>query len=127
MIVGIGLDLVDIPRVERMLRVHGQRAMRRLFTSGEIEYARRHADVARHFAARIAAKEATYKALAGTPGARGIAWTDIEVVTHSDGRPALVLHGAAERRADELGVRRWWVSLTHSDATAGAVVVLESA
>jgi holo-[acyl-carrier protein] synthase len=127
MIVGVGIDLVDIPRVERMMRVHGRRALRRLFTDGEIEYARRHADMARHCAARIAAKEATYKALSGTPGARGIAWTDIEVVSQPDGRPVLALHGRAARRAEELGVKRSWVTLTHSDATAGAMVILESA
>jgi holo-[acyl-carrier protein] synthase len=125
-IVGIGLDLVDIPRIARLLEAQGERAMTRLFTSGEAEYARARAEPARHLAARFAAKEAAYKALAGTEQARGIGWRDIEVATAWDGRPTLVLHGRARARADELGVVRAHLTLTHAEGTAAAMVVLEA-
>jgi holo-[acyl-carrier protein] synthase len=126
MIVGLGLDLVDIARVAQLVADKGERAMTRLFTEGEAAYAVKRADPARHLAARFAAKEAAYKALAGTEHARGIGWRDIEVVVEWDGRPTLRFHGRAAERAAELGVTHMHVSLTHADTTAAAVVVLEA-
>jgi holo-[acyl-carrier protein] synthase len=124
MVIGIGIDLVEIARAERLLAAKGERAHRRLFTEGEVGYASARPEPARHFAARLAAKEAAYKALAGNALARSIGWREIEVVM-DDGRPTLVLHGFARQRADELGVTRILVSMTHSEGVAGAVVVLE--
>jgi holo-[acyl-carrier protein] synthase len=121
------MDLVDIPRIERLLADQGDRAVRRLFTDAEAAYAMARAHPARHFAARFAAKEAAFKALAGTTEARLVGWLDIEVAPEWDGRPMLVLHGRAAERAAELGVTRTHLTLTHSDHVAGAVVVLESA
>jgi holo-[acyl-carrier protein] synthase len=126
-IVGIGFDLVDIPRVAALLTSQGARAEARLFTPGEVAYARARAEPARHFAARFAAKEATYKALAGSEAARGISWQDIEVVVEWDGRPRLVLRGRAAERAAVLGVVHAHLTLTHADQIAGAMVVLEAA
>ena len=126
MIVGLGIDLVDIARIARLLDTRGDHAVARLFTDGEARYAHAQAVPARHFAARFAAKEAAYKALAGTEGARGIGWRDIEVVREWDGRPALRLHGRAAERSAELRVTRALLTLTHSDLTAGAVVVLDA-
>jgi holo-[acyl-carrier protein] synthase len=125
MILGIGIDLVEIERMAQLLGRQRERGIARLFTVGEASYAARRAEPARHLAARFAAKEAAFKALAGNDLARGIGWRDIEVVVHGDGRPSLVLHGTAARRAAEMGVQRSFISLTHSDVTAGAVVVLE--
>ena len=126
MIVGVGFDLVDIPRVAALLAGQGARAEARLFTPGEVAYARARAEPARHFAARFAAKEAAYKALAGSEAARGISWRDVEVAVEWDGRPRLVLHGRAAERAAALGVARAHLTLTHADAVAGAMVVLET-
>lgn len=125
MIVGIGFDLVDIARVRAMIERHGERAIARVFTPAEAEYAAGRGDPMRHFAARFAAKEAAYKALAGTIEARGIGWRDLEVASAWDGRPMLLLHGRAAEVAATLGVSRAHVTLTHADAVAGAVVVLE--
>lgn len=125
MILGLGLDLVDIGRVAAVLDRHPARARRRLFTPGEVAYCDRRREPARHFAARFAAKEAGYKALAGTAAARLISWQDLEVVSEPDGRPRLVLHGAAAARAAELGVRQAHLTLTHADGMAAAVVVLD--
>ena len=126
MIVGIGIDVVHLPRVRRLLDDKAERAIQRLFTTAEADYAHGKADPARHLAARIAAKEAAFKALAGSDSARGIGWRDTEVVIDpGDGRPTLRFHGRAVPRLEELGVTRCHVSLTHDGETAAAVVILE--
>jgi holo-[acyl-carrier protein] synthase len=121
---GIGIDLVDIARVDRLLDDKGERALRRLFTADEVSYALARPLPGQHLAARLAAKEAAFKALSGNQLARGIGWKEIEVIRGDHG-PTLALHGRAAERATELGVTSIWVSLTHSVTTAGAVVVLE--
>ena len=125
MILGIGIDLVDVARARRLLDAKGERALERLCTPGEAAYVRAHPAAAPSFAARLAAKEATYKALAGTEQARAIGWRDIEVERAEDGKPSLLLHGLAKERAATLGVRHVHISLTHTDTSAGAVVILE--
>jgi len=125
-IAGLGIDLVDIARVQRLIDAKGEHALRRLFTADEVDYALARALPAQHLAARLAAKEAAFKALAGNSLARSIGWREIEVVRGDHG-PTLSLHGRAADRAAELGVSSIWVSLTHSATTAGAVVVLEAA
>jgi holo-[acyl-carrier protein] synthase len=127
MIAGVGIDLVEIARVERLLDGKGDRAIARLFTDAEVTYARSRARPAMHLAARLAAKEAAFKALTGSDDARLIGWREVEVVSpEGGGAPALRFHGRAEARARELGVSRAHLSLTHTDGTAGAVVVLEA-
>jgi len=125
-IVGLGVDAMDIARVDQLIARHRDRAVSRLFTKGETAYACSRRDPIRHYAARLAAKEAAYKALAGNDLARAIGWREIEVVLSPDGSPALALHGRAERRATEIGAARVWVSLTHSDSSAVAVVIVEA-
>lgn len=126
MIVGIGIDAIDISRIERMLAERGERLLERLFTSGEQSHVTSKAAPAQHVAVRLAAKEAAYKALAGNDLARGIGWREIEVLTRSaDGAPELRLHGSAAKRFAELLATSIHVSLTHSQATAVAVVVVE--
>lgn len=125
MIIGVGIDLVDVARARRLLEAKGERALARLCTEREAAYVRAHPLGAPSFAARLAAKEAAYKALAGTEDARGIGWRDIEVERAEDGKPSLLLHGLARQRAEALGVARMHVSLTHTDTSAGAVVILE--
>ena len=124
MIIGLGIDLVDIARAAKLVEGRDDRQLERLFTAGEIAYARRRVEPARHFASRLAAKEAAFKAMAGNALARMVGWRDIEVVPEEDGRPTLAFHGRGRERIAELGVVTVQVSLTHSDLTAGAVVVL---
>jgi holo-[acyl-carrier protein] synthase len=126
MIVGLGVDTVEIARVDRMLKEHGGRALQRLFTPNEVSYCYGKTRPAQHFAARLAAKEAAFKALSGTDAARAIGWREIEVAVEVDGRPALLLHGSAQQRANELGANRFWVSMTHDGGSAHATVILES-
>lgn len=124
MILGIGIDLVDIERFVRFHQRFGARGLRRLFTAGEIDYCLGHAATPSSLAARFAAKEAFYKAL-GTGKADGGLWTDVEVVRLRNGAPALRLHGRAARNARERGARRLHLSLTHGATIAVAQVVLE--
>jgi holo-[acyl-carrier protein] synthase len=125
MIVGVGIDIVEIDRMRRILESKSDRLIERVFTTEETRYALAHVEPALHFAARIAAKEATYKALSGNPLARAVGWREIEVLLREDGAPYLMLHGRARDRAAELAVERSLVSLTHSKTAAVAVVILE--
>jgi holo-[acyl-carrier protein] synthase len=125
MIVGIGIDAVEIDRVARMFADKGERMLHRLFTGDELAYIKEKPLPAQHLAVRLAAKEAAYKALAGNELARGIGWRDVEVVSRADGAPVLRLHGRAEERYRELSGSSVHVSLTHSLTTAVAVVIVE--
>jgi holo-[acyl-carrier protein] synthase len=126
LIVGIGMDLVEVDRLRRLLDRKGERALNRLFTAGERLYASTHVEPARHLAARVAAKEAAFKALSGNDLARAIGWRELEVLSSVERAPTLLLHGRAVARAAELGVVRVHLSLTHTDTAAGAFVVAES-
>jgi holo-[acyl-carrier protein] synthase len=124
-IVGVGVDVVEIARVRRILAGKGGDFLARVLTPGERAYCESKVMPEPHVAARIAAKEAAFKALSGTDQARGIGWRELEVVLDGHGRPSMRLHGRAGDRAAELGVTDTWVSLTHSGNVAAAVVVLE--
>jgi holo-[acyl-carrier protein] synthase len=125
MIIGIGLDMVDVDRMREALERGGQSFEDRVFTLGERDYCSRRADRALALAARFAAKEAFFKAL-GTGFGEGNSLLDVEIVSLENGRPTLRVSGAAEARARELGVRSMHVSLTHEHAVAAGVVVLEA-
>ena len=126
-VIGVGIDLVDLARVARMLADKGDHAFARLFTDDERAYLATRPDPTGHAAARIAAKEAVYKALQALPGARGIGWREIEVTRDPEGRPAIRLHGLAEQLAREAGGLAVQISLTHSSVEAGAVAVITEA
>ncbi|MEL6891093.1 MAG: holo-ACP synthase [Actinomycetota bacterium] len=123
MIVGIGIDLVDIDRFRRSLaRTPSMR--QRLFTEVELAYVAEKRDDAESLAARFAAREAVMKALGLGLGAFG--FHDVWVDRAASGAPSLVVTGRARELADGAGVAHWHLSLTHSDTTAAAYVVAES-
>jgi holo-[acyl-carrier protein] synthase len=126
-VIGVGIDLVDLERVARLFASKGDYAMQRFFTDDERAYLATRPEPTGHAAARIAAKEAVYKALQSLAGARAIGWRDIEVLRDGDGRPAIRLHGLAEQLAAENGGLVVQVSLTHSATSAGAVAVVGTA
>lgn len=125
-VVGVGIDLVDLERIRVLLASKGEYAMARFFSDREREYLGTRADATGHAAARIAAKEAVYKALQALPGARGVGWREIEVSRDAEGRPAIQLHGLAARVSDERGGLRIQISLTHSATSAGAIAIVEA-
>lgn len=121
-VLGLGVDLTDIPRVAAVFEQYGDRFLRRVFTDGEIAYCTRRRNPVPHLAGRFAAKEAAMKAL-GTGHSRGVLWKDIEIVRHG-GPPQLQLHGGAARRAASMNVRGSLLTITHSEALAMAQVLL---
>jgi holo-[acyl-carrier protein] synthase len=123
-ILGSGVDLCEVPRIEAAVARYGSRFLERIFTAREIAYADRKANRFERYAARFAAKEAGMKAL-GTGWHGGIAWRDFEVVNLPSGRPTLNFHGRAAEVAAKLGVRHVALSLTHTKEQALAMVVLE--
>jgi holo-[acyl-carrier protein] synthase len=122
-ILGIGTDLLDVARMARELEEEGAGFRDTVFTPSEIAYCEAKRRPARHFAARFAAKEALFKALAGSTS-RDF-WRDVEVARTGDEPPCLLLHGRVKDAADRLGVRKILVSLSHTDRLAAASVVLQ--
>ncbi len=119
----VGVDLVEVPRVERMLARYGDRFLERVFSPAEVLYTRRRVP---ELAARFAAKEAVAKALG--VGMRmlapdGVGWREVEVLGDHRGRPEVYLHGRAAERARELGLTEWAISLSHTCEYAVAFVV----
>ena len=127
MILGLGMDVVEIGRIARILdgppRL-AERFLARVFTPGERAACDARRDRAAGYAARFAAKEAGYKALSVAPGAR---WLDFEVERPPASAPVLRLHGAAAAAAEVRGVGRVHLTLTHDGGVAAATVVLEGA
>lgn len=122
-ILGHGIDIVETARIKRMVEMHGQHFLDRVFTPAEQQYsARSPKRYFEHLAGRFAAKEAVLKVL-GTGWRGGIAWTDVEVTKESSGQPRIVLTGECARIAAELGICRWHVSISHIEthATASAI------
>jgi holo-[acyl-carrier protein] synthase len=125
MITGIGIDVIQNDRIRDSIERFGDRFLNRIYTEGEIEYCKKSALPAIHYAARFAAKEAAFKAL-GTGWAAGVRWKDVEIVRLPSGKPELHLHGEALARATSAGTNRFFVSLTHDQLVSCAVVVLEA-
>ncbi|MGD0077306.1 MAG: holo-ACP synthase [Sedimentisphaerales bacterium] len=126
-IIAHGIDLVDFPRIEDMLKKHGERFLDRVFTVAEQTYAKANKNGVEKLAGRFAAKEAVLKLL-GTGWRGKIAWTDIEVVNTEMGRPEVKLSGEVKKIADKSGITQISVSITHTAnfAIASAVALTES-
>lgn len=118
--IGVGVDLCEVPRMRTSLERTPSLADR-LFTPGERAYCERRPDPAERYAARFAAKEATLKAMGLGLGA--CRWHDIEVVRAESGQPSLLLTGSALVAADERGIERWLLTLTHTQHVAEAIAV----
>ncbi len=126
-IVAHGIDLVDCPRIEEMIKRHGERFVNRVFTANEQAYAEANKNSIEKLAGRFAAKEAILK-LIGTGWRGKIAWTDIEVINNSTGQPEITLSGEVEKIADKLRIKHISVSITHTAnfAIASAVALAQS-
>jgi holo-[acyl-carrier protein] synthase len=124
-IVGLGIDIAEVDRIEAAIKRHGQAFLNRVYTPNEIAYCQRHRDPYERYAGRFASKEAAMKAL-GTGWAQGVRWVDIEVTRLATGRPTLTLHGATQQHAERLGVRSISLSITHSGNIAFAEAIFEN-
>jgi holo-[acyl-carrier protein] synthase len=122
MIVGVGTDIVEIPRIGKMIERHGEHFLQRVYTEDEIRYCQRRKESFQHFAGRWAAKEAVMKTL-GTGWTRGVGWLDIEVGTKRSGQPVIVIHATAREIADHLGIGDVLISISHCRAYAMATAI----
>ncbi len=109
----VGVDMIEVSRIEQGIARHGDRFFNRFFTAQEQTYC---AGRVKSLAGRFAVKEAVAKAL-GT-GIGDISWTDVEIVCDGRGRPELVLHNNARELAEKLGLSQWAISLSHTDSHA---------
>jgi holo-[acyl-carrier protein] synthase len=121
MVKGIGVDIIEIERIEKSIRELGDHFLQKIFTPQEIAYCNSKPNTFQHFAARFAAKEALSKALA-TGWAGEFRWKDVEVMNEPSGKPVLVLHNSMKQVLAKCSV---FVSLSHSDHHVVAMIVIE--
>lgn len=121
---GIGVDIVEMARIEDSLGKFGDKFRERVFTENEQTYCEKMKHCARHYAARFAAKEAVAKAL-GTGFGEHLDWTDVEVQRRENGEPHILLHGKGKATAERFGITQIMISLSHADhyAAANAVAI----
>lgn len=124
MILGIGIDLVNIPRIERILKKWGDKFKKKAFSESEIKYSENYEKSYEHFAANFAVKEAFVKAL-GKGFSGNIRILDLEVIRDGYGKPHITLHGGAKRSTDLLGVNSIHTSISHDAEYSIAIVILE--
>jgi len=125
MIVGTGIDIIEVARIGEAIERFGPRFLERIYTSVEIRYCQSKHNATERFAARFAAKEAALKAR-GTGWRLGVQWKDVEVRREAGGRPTIDFSGKAAEVAARLGARRASLSLSHTAEQAIAQVILES-
>jgi holo-[acyl-carrier protein] synthase len=124
MIVSIGIDIVEVERLERAVERHGSRFLEKIFTRAEIAYCDGKAARFVHYAGRFAAKEAAMKAL-GTGWGQGVSWREVEILPSPSGPPQLVIHGVARARFESLGASAAHLSISHTQQHAVAQVIFE--
>ena len=124
MIIGIGIDIVEIDRLRNKIERNGDKFINRIFTEDEITYCSDKLNQHENYAVRFAAKEAVFKVL-GTGWGEGVGWQQVQISNESSGKPYITLNGPAQRKADELDITNWHISLTHSDNIAAAYVIGE--
>ena len=125
MVLGIGVDLIEVARIRHNIERYGDRFLNRIYTADERAYSSAKGNAAERYAVRFAAKEAAMKAI-GTGWREGVTWQDFQVRNEPSGRPVLLLSGVARRIAAQMGVERTSLSLTHTAEMAFAIVILES-
>ena len=123
MVIGLGIDIVEVRRISRALQA-SETLAKRVFTDSELEYCGKRKDYFQHFAGRFAAKEAALKAL-GTGWQEGIRWKDVEIVPDDLGKPELIFYRRAKEIFEESGAQRALVTITHASEYAVAAVVIE--
>lgn len=117
--IATGVDLIEISRITEVIARHGNHYLERIYTPAELEQSGKRAE---SLAGRFAAKEAVAKALGS--GIGDVTWKEIEILGDENHAPMLSLHGAAKKKADELGLNQWSVSISHSQSHSVAFVVM---
>jgi holo-[acyl-carrier protein] synthase len=125
MILGIGIDVIEVARIQASYEKFGERFLKRILHPNEIDYCLSHREPGPFLAARFSAKEAISKAFGTGIGAE-LGWQDMEVGRKDSGEPFVILHEAGNRLLQARGARAVLISLTHTQAHAAAVAILES-
>jgi holo-[acyl-carrier protein] synthase len=125
MILGVGIDLIEVERIKSSYERFGDRFVKRILHPAEIAYCLSHQEPAPFLAARFAAKEAISKAFGTGIGAK-LGWLDMEVRRKESGEPYVVLHGGGLKLLEERKARALLLSLSHTQAHATAVAILQS-
>jgi holo-[acyl-carrier protein] synthase len=124
-IIGLGIDIIEINRIEEAVSKFGNHFLNKIFTKAELDNYRRSKDYAAYLAARFAAKEAFYKACSLNPG-EYLSFTSIEILNLPDGKPKIYLKENSLEKMSKMGGKSVYLSLTHSRISAAAVVIIES-
>jgi holo-[acyl-carrier protein] synthase len=124
LIVGLGVDIAEVERIQGAIERQGERFLRRIYTPAEIAYCERFRNKFERYAGRFAVKEAAMKAL-GTGWSQGVRWVDIEVTREKGGKPVLALAGEAGKIAERMGVKNIAITITHTEKQALAQVIFE--
>ena len=124
MIVGTGIDIIEVNRIKNSIQKYSDRFKKKIFTQKEIDYCDSQAEPAKHFAARFSVKEAVLKCF-GTGMSGGILWKDIEVDKLESGQPILNLYGKGKKIFDQLNLKHIHISITHDKSYAVAHAIAE--
>ena len=124
MILGLGIDIIEVARIRASHERFGERFLRRILLPAEIAYCLSHKTPAPHLAARFAAKEAISKAF-GTGIGSSLGWHDVEVARKDTGQPFVVLHGGGQKLLETRGGRTIHISISHTEFYAAVVAILE--
>lgn len=126
MVIGVGIDLVKIDRIQKMVEKWDKRFLNRIFTSVEQTYSFSFRQPFPHLAGRFAIKEAVFKAI-GTGWRGGVRWTDIEVYNESSGQPRVRVYGKVKERIEDQGVTQIQASISHdTEYSVGQIVLIKT-
>lgn len=121
MVVGVGIDIIEVERIRKVFRDRDEKFLSKIFTEKELAYCRQFSDPYPHLAARFSAKEALYKSI----GFGVIHFAEIETLNETSGKPYIVLHGDTAKRWEGLGKPAIHVTLSHTVTMGSAMVVLD--
>ena len=122
MVLGIGIDVIEIERIRKVFDKRGEKYLKKIFSAAELEYSYKHKEPYLHLAGRFSSKEAYYKSV----GFGVLKFSEIEIANEETGKPYIILHGNTLKQWEELGSPNIHLSLTHSNTVAAAVVVIET-
>ena len=123
MIIGVGVDIIEVGRIRNLIKKYGYRFLNRCFNTGEIEYCNGKVNRYQHYAGKFSAKEAVFKALQ-MRWTSGFRWKDITITNNDYGSPEVCLSGLLKARADELKTKMIKISISHCQQYAVAIVIL---
>ncbi len=124
MIIGIGIDIIEVSRIERLIHLYGKHFLHRIFTEDERKYCSSKHNSSVHYSGKFAGKESVLKAL-GTGLSKNIRWKDIEIISEKSGQPYVKIYGNARKILQNLGEVKIHISISHTRKHASAITIIE--